>query len=518
MVKKLMIVGLVAVCLICSLFMMKPTSSMLSVSNYNPYADINNDGVVDIYDAILLAGSYNTNGTALPRANVVYDSGWINITDRRGQDLVITHNLNRTDLTLDIATKASLDGPEQKCYGLKTVEGWQQTYGGPAFEEIHSVIKTKDGGYALGGDTNEYGYAFYFVKTDANGNMQWSKTYGENGMYRIYADVVQTSDGGYALAGYKNSYSAGGLDYWLVKTDENGNALWNRTYGGPGDEIAFALIQTSDGGYVLGGKSDSFGQGYDIYIVKTNSTGDVEWAHNYGGSQDDVMWTPSTILETNDGGLIFAGETKSYGAGNGDIWLIKTDMQGNTLWNMTYGGVNEESSPGLIRTADGGYLMVGSTSSYGAGNSDVWLVKVDAAGNPQWNKTYGGSGTDVGMSVVQTPDGGYAVGAISNSFGLGGWDAWLIRTDSSGNKLWDRVYGGAGDDELYTVLEVTNNVFVIGGDTSSLGAGNLDGWLMQTSAENGLAWKDTTPNSITFFRPLDEIQCNYVRIRLLEIS
>lgn len=414
--KNLMMVLLASLCLITGLIMIKPTASKPGAGGYSPYADINGDGVIDILDAIVLAGQFGTQGTPLPKASVLYDSGLINITDKGGQDFIITHDLNRTDLTLDITTKATMDGPEQKCYGLKATGGWEHTYGDFVDQEIHSIVKTKDGGYAMGG------------------------------------------------------------------------------------------------------RSLSFGTGYDFYIVKTNSTGDAEWAHNFGGPYDDTLWTPSTIVETDDGGLMFAGTTKSFGAGNGDLWLIKTDMLGNALWNRTYGGANDDGGAALIKTTDGGYLIAGGTTSWGAGGQDAWLVKIDADGNEQWNRTYGGTGHDVAMSVVQTTDGGYAVGVLTKSFGLGGWNAWLIKTDENGTKQWDRVYGGAGDYELYSIIQVSGDTFVLGGDTNSIGAGGLDGWLLQTDLEYGLVWKDTTPNSFIFFRPMNEAQSNFVRVRLLEIE
>ena len=515
--KNLIIVLSLAFCLTSYVFMIRPTASMPDTPVYNPLADINNDGEVDIYDAIILAGAYGSHGTPVGRTFVAYDSGWMNITNMTGQDIVINHDLNRTDLTLDITTKATSDGPEQKCYGLKTIMGWNHTYGGPANEEIHSAIRTSDGGFALAGDTNALGYQGYLVKTDSAGNMQWSRTYGVVGFFsRFYADVIQTTDGGYALAGCTSYNSTGDLDFWLVKTDANGTELWNRNYGGTGEDIAFALTQTSDGGYILGGRTKSFGPDYDFYVVKTNSTGDVEWAQHYGGPNDDAMWTSSNILEGSDGGYMFAGETKSFGAGNGDIWLIKTDSLGNVVWNQTYGGPHEDGGGDLIKTSDGGYLIAGNTASWGAGGQDVWLVKIDQLGNVQWNKTYGGAGDDIATCVIQSADGGYAVGAVTKSFGLGGWDAWFMNTDANGTTQWNRVYGGTGDDEFYSIIQA-GDAFVLAGDTASFGAGGPDAWLVQTDLQYGLVWKDTTSNSITFFRPLGEIQCNYVRIRLLEI-
>jgi predicted secreted protein len=210
------------------------------------------------------------------------------------------------------------------------VSGWSQAYGGSGDDEFYSLVRTSDGGYALAGYTNSSGaggYDFWLVKTDSSGTMQWNQTYG--GPKDDEAEcVIQTSDG-YAIAGYTNSTGAGGLDFWLVKTDSYGNMLWSRTYGGAGDEAANAVVQTSDQGYALAGWTTSFGAGgYDFWLVKTDYSGTMQWNQTYGGGGDDAGFS---LVLTSDGGYALAGFTGSYGAGDYDGFLVKTDSVGNSV-------------------------------------------------------------------------------------------------------------------------------------------------------------------------------------------
>jgi hypothetical protein len=207
----------------------------------------------------------------------------------------------------------------------------------------------------------------------------WSQTYGGTGDDEAYS-VIQTSDGGYALAGYTDSYGAYSFqyDFWLVKTDASGNAQWNRTYGGTGNDQAYALVQTSDGGYALAGRTNSFGAGqYDFWLVKTDYAGNMQWNKTYGGTSYDYAYS---VVQTSDGGYALAGHTRSFGAGSTDFWLVKTDASGNAQWNKTYGGTEFDAAYALVETGDGGYALAGITLSYGASNSDFWLVKTDENG------------------------------------------------------------------------------------------------------------------------------------------
>ena len=308
-----------------------------------------------------------------------YDTGWINITDMCGQYFNVTHNLNSTDLIVDIQGKTTLDsGPHQKYYGLTSyTQGWSRTYGGPNDETVSALVRTTDGGYALAGYTYSFGAGqsdAWLVKTDGLGNMEWNMTYGGSSYDFAYA-LVQTTDGGYALAGATTSF--GGYDAWLVKTDENGNMQWNKTYGGPYREDAYALVQTGDGGYALAGFT---GSGGNAWLVKTDVSGNMQWNKTYGGQSYSLVYA---LVQTGDGGYALAG---AIGNGYTDFWLVKTDSSGNMQWNRTYGGTNDDEATTLVQTRDGGYALAGWTNSFGAGSDDFWLVKTDAGGSMQWNK------------------------------------------------------------------------------------------------------------------------------------
>jgi hypothetical protein len=267
---------------------------------------------------------------------------------------------------------------------------WSQTYGSGK-EGANSLVETSDGGYAIAGGTASFGAGesdFWLIKTDANGNMEWNQTYG-GAESEMAHSLVETSDGGYAIAGYTHSFGAGGSDFWLVKTDANGNVEWNQTYGGAGNDYARALIETSDGGYVIAGHADPFGVdifsgGRDFLVIKTDSYGNMEWNQTYSDSPTNSC---SDLVETNDGGYLLAGGTGRYLV-EANIWLIKTDEMGNMEWNQRYGGRDHAGANSLVETSDGGYALAGYTTSVYAGPADFWLVKTDEYGNipefPSW--------------------------------------------------------------------------------------------------------------------------------------
>lgn len=372
------------------------------------------------------------------------------------------------------------------CPSAQAVTGWSKTYGGAkaeghngaqTYDKIYPVvIPTSDGGFLLAGDTSSYGAGSndaYLVKTDANGEMQWQRTYG--GPLNESACVVcPTNDGGYALACITNSYGAGGHDAWLLKTDADGNLQWNKTYGGTNEDGAYIVVQTADEGYFIVGYTKSFGAGNeDAWLIKTDSAGNMLWNKTYGGTSLDGV---GGLILTADGGYMLVGYTASFGGFKG--WLIKTDTSGNMLWNKTYSVASMCWFDLGIQTADGGYAIAGKTfpTAYG----DAWLVKTDSDGNMLWNKTYGGTGDDQGFCVMQMDDGGYLVQGMTASFGAGGVDGWLFRTDSSGNMLWNKTYGGAGTEFMDEIMQTSDGGYIMAGFTDSFGAGSTDLWLIKT--------------------------------------
>jgi parallel beta-helix repeat protein len=349
---------------------------------------------------------------------------------------------------------------------------WNKTYGGTAIDEVYSVVQTSDGGYALAGYTGSYGagsYDFWLVKTDSSGTAQWNKTYGGTGADYAYS-VVQTSDGGYAIAGWTNSSGAGNFDFWLVKTDSSGTMQWNKTYGGTSIDYCFSLIQTDDGGYALAGHNS------DFWLVKTDSSGTAQWNKTYGGISTERAYS---VVQTSDGGYAISGETSSYGAGNLDFWLVKTDSSGTAQWNKTYGGANLDDMCSVVQTVDGGYALAGSTLSFGAGGLDFWLVKTDSSGTAQWNKTYGGASYERSCSLIQDSDGGYALAGYTYSFGAGNYDFWLVKTDSSGTAQWNKTYGGTDADLGQSLVKTGDGGYAFAGYTHSFGAGDYDAWLIK---------------------------------------
>jgi len=362
---------------------------------------------------------------------------------------------------------------------------WTRTYGGSSSDEAWSVQQTTDGGFIVAGRTRSFGagvWDVWLLKTDADGDTLWARTYGGSAPDYGFS-VQQTSDSGYITAGYTLSFGAGGSDVYLVRTDANGNTLWTRTYGGTGTDEGYSAQQTTDGGYIVAGRTTSFGGGGDdVYLVKTDANGDTLWTRAYGGSTGDEA---RSVQQTTDGGYIITGRTYSYERFN-DIWLLKTDANGDTLWTRTYGRSDNDESFCVQQTTDGGYIITGRTYS-SERFDDIWLLKTDANGDTLWTRTYGGSGGDEGWSVQQTTDGGYIVAGATISFGAGDYDAWLLKTDADGDTLWTRTYGGTDMDWGYSVQQTTDGGYIVAGYIYFFSTYESDVWLVRVAGLSDVA-------------------------------
>jgi hypothetical protein len=369
------------------------------------------------------------------------------------------------------------------CKRNQTPSSFTVTFGGSGADLGISVQQTSDSGYVATGITGllpTHGGNVLLIKTDASGNRIWDKSFGESGDDEGRS-VQQTADGGYVIAGWTMLHSASSPGAWLIKTDASGNGVWDRTFGGTGIPLGFSVQQTSDGGYVIAGRitSDSAGHG-DAWLIKADASGSKVWDRTFGGTGDDAG---CSVQQTSDGGYVVAGWTASFGAGSYDIWVIRTDAVGDAIWSRTFGGTNWDEGSSVRQTSDGGYIITGFTGSYGAGGHDVWLIKTDTSGNKVWDRTFGGTGLDEGNSVQQTSDGGYVIAGVTNSFGAGGSDVWLIKTDLAGNEVWDETFGGTGYDGGKSVQQTFDGGYVVVGWTASYGAGDDDVWLIKTDAE-----------------------------------
>ena len=425
------------------------------------------------------------------------------------------------------------------CSQTPTIQ-WDKTIGGAFKDYLWSAQQTNNGGYILGGYSeslvsgdktaiSQGGNDYWIVKLDADGNKLWDKTIG-GGNQDYLKSLQQTNDGGYVLGGNSNSPasgdktigSKGDLDYWIVKLDANGNKIWDKTIGGSNEDNLQALQQTNDGGYILGGYSNSLISGdktendkgnYDYWVVKLDVNGNKIWDKTIGGNNEDRLMS---LQQSSDGGYILGGYSNSpisedktaSDKGSYDYWVVKLDANGNTIWDNTVGGSGGDLLSRLKQTLDGGYVLVGHSSSNISadktenckGSEDYWIVKLDPNGNRSWDKTIGGVGEEYPYSLQQTSDGNYILGGVSNSSisgdktenSKGGFDYWLVKLDPNGNMIWDNTIGGSGDDFLFSLQQTVGGGYILCGYSNSSisenktenSRGDFDYWVVKLNGEN----------------------------------
>jgi len=356
---------------------------------------------------------------------------------------------------------------------------FQRTLGGPGIEFCWDIKATADSAFVFAGNTNygQFGGNIYLCKIDMHGDTIWSRALGGNSSESGYG-VGQGADGGFLVAGITYSFGAGWSDAYAIKTDGSGNPTWSKTYGGVNAEDILAVTGTADGGFVLLGSTSSFGAGsFDIYMLRVNLNGDTLWTKTIGGlAEDDGM----ALQQTSDGGFIVTGQTKSFGAGAEDAYLLRTTGSGGLLWMKTYGDSVSETGLGVVQTPDGGFLMAGLSTSFSS-DADAFLIRTDASGDTLWTKRYRGVSSDVFKHVLQTSDGGFLLTGESYSFGTGG-DGFAVRTDSLGNLLWAKAYGGPSHDHFETAALTPDGFLLAGEEGSGFGAGLLDVYLVRTDS------------------------------------
>lgn len=378
------------------------------------------------------------------------------------------------------------------------VEEWSRTYGGEFWDEAYSV-EIPDEGYIITGSRNIQNtpanitdsYDAILIKTDLNGNEQWNRTYaGKKGM-----KVSIAPDGGYIIRGLND------WDYWLMKTDVLGLEQMNRTLRVDNNFTCFAIEETSDRGSILAGGDIIFLSESNITshlrFVKINASGDEEWNVTSKRPHGDMA---ASVYQTLDGGYVLAGYSGS-GDNDADALIMKTDAKGNEQWNRTFGWVGEpEAAYSVAQTEDGGYILGGFKLSQRlmGNNYDAWVIKTDASGNEQWNRIFGGPNEDFVSSVQQTSDGGYIFAGYTNR--AGDLDTWIIKTDSNGKETWKKVYERSKKDKINTVKEVSNHVYLLAGDSESYGAGNYDAWLVKIRETNASALETTIADIDGFIR------------------
>ncbi|MFC2167084.1 CFI-box-CTERM domain-containing protein [Acidobacteriota bacterium] len=356
---------------------------------------------------------------------------------------------------------------------------WARTYGTDDDEHAYFVKQTNDGGYIVAGQTgmrqredlgpsNPPMEEVWIVKLSSEGDVEWQKIFGEDNTDEVHF-IQQTNDGGYIFGGrilisthYRSS---------IIKLSSNGDVEWQKSYGGVSIDIN-SLQQTTDEGYVVAGElwspEDSR---YEFMVLKLFFDGTVEWSKTYGGTMYDQA---ESIRQTVDGGYIVAGQTESFGAGGYDIWILKLASDGRIEWQKTYGGSESEGANSIRQTNEGGYIVAGQTLSFGAGFLDIWILKISSVGDIEWQKTCGGSQSDVASSVQQTFDGGYVIAGETTSFGAGNKEFWILKLDILGDIEWQKTYGGSQNEEASFIQQAGDGGYLVAGSTDTYGAGKRD--------------------------------------------
>jgi methyl-accepting chemotaxis protein len=352
----------------------------------------------------------------------------------------------------------------------------QKMYGGIGDEHSTCTQPTSDGGLIT---TVHDGDRSYILKTNNLGNKEWQKNIDLTSVGVVWCNSIQqTQDGGYIIAGEIDVQSTGILAFnhqiLLIKTDAAGTQQWYKTIGGETKDIAYSVQVTPDGGYIIGGSTEKYGTLLrNSYVVKTDSSGKIIWEKSFGGNLDNIAYC---LQVTSDGGFVIAGFISTLNA-RWDIYLIKLDSSGNEMWEKTIGGARNDVAYSIQTTSDGGLIIAGSTASFGT-NLDIYLIKTDSSGNKVWEKNIGGPLDDFARSIQVTPDGGYIIAGQTLSFG-GKLNVYLVKVDSSGNKMWEKNFGGEEDDIAVSVQVTTEGGYLTVGDSNSFSAGYSDVYLVR---------------------------------------
>ncbi|HSV50317.1 MAG TPA: collagen-like protein [Candidatus Acidoferrales bacterium] len=384
---------------------------------------------------------------------------------------------------------------------------WTQTYSGQGSDYAYSVINTKDSGFAIAGYTisplTSYSNV-YLVKTSNNGVLEWSKTYAIGDSSRGLS-VIQTSDGGFAIAGRSDNAML------ILKTDVNGTLQWSQVFAKGYSSYGYTLVQTSDGGLAVAGFTNAASSSSDVYLVKTYANGTQQWNQTYGTSNYETCYS---MVATTDGGFALTGGIGNSTSGQEDVLLLKVNASGTLMWSKSYDTESDDYGYSVAATADGGFAVAGTIYNIATYSSDAFLLKTTADGTLQWTKTYGGSNYEYGYSVIATGDGGYAIGGYVEALSTSGYDLMLIKTDINGTTEWTQTYGGSRSERSRSVVATPDGGFAIAGYTSTPTGYDICLYKTSVKIELGLARISATGNTLTIYRGADDSYWQYVRIQI----
>lgn len=404
---------------------------------------------------------------------------------------------------------------------------FQKHYGGSGDDYGSTCLQTSDGGYIVTGSTDSYGlggWDIYVIRTNEYGETLWTKTYGGSS-YDVSTDIIATDDGNYAICGITDSYGYGNHDVYLIKIDQNGDTLWAKTYGGTGSDAGYSIVQTLDNGIVISGNTGSFSPvTSSIYLIKTDENGDTLWTKTY--YKQDVN-TGYDVIETNDTGLLIA-VTLSNTILTHDYMLIKTNMNGDTIWTKVYDKGGDDWLSCAIELSGGDFIISGRTNSMGYGGYDTFLARYNNSGDEIWFKNYGGTEDDLGGRIVVTNDLGIVFSGSTYSFGHGSSDAYLIKTNLSGDTLWTKTYGGIANDNGGSIEQTMDGGLIIGGSSTSFGNGS-EVYLIKTNSFGFVGIEQIynilnevkiypNPNNGVFTIEQEKWDANYSSLRIFDLN
>lgn len=391
---------------------------------------------------------------------------------------------------------------------------FQKVFGNVNGSQGNAIISTLSGGYAIAGWYDVDGLfsaEFYVINLNAEGDTLWTKSFGkradttgfaQNGSGNEGYHLLQVADGGFLFVGERHEIQGGTSDAYAVRISPAGDLLWSRMYGGEDNEYGVSVAESADGHFVIGGFTETFGAGIrDMLLFKIDGDGDTLWTKTYGGPSIDAAME---MKQTADGGYILVGYTFSFGAGSSDVYVVRTDAAGNVLWQKTFGANLNEIGHSILETDDGGFVICGEAESFGAGNQDVYVLKISREGSLEWSKTYGGEDYEAGLSIAQSADLGYAIAGYTRGYGAGAEDFFLIKTNTNGDLEWAKTFGGPSDDSAKSILSANDKGFVMTGYTRSFGSGVLDVYLVKTDSLGQSTCGDSVINMNTMEVPTVE--------------
>lgn len=390
---------------------------------------------------------------------------------------------------------------------ISAQQQFQKKYESTNSSRAYSVSLTNDGGYILAGSYDVSGLLsaeYYVVKLDATGDTMWAYTYGptvdttissnRDGAGNEAYNIIQTFDLGYLIVGEAHAFGSGSSDIFVLKLTPLGDTVWTKTYGGINSDYSYKVIQLVDSGYILSGFTESYGLGVrDVYVLRLDKKGDTLWSKSYGGNGIDGS---NDMIQTYDGGFVIVGNTFSFGEGVSDVYVIKISENGTLKWATAYGGTLNDFGNAISETSDSGFVISGSTESFGSGQRDVYVIKIDSIGNLIWSKAIGGIENESGKSIQVLPNNEIVVLGNTRSFGQGFEDYYLIKLNSLGDTIMTKTYGGSSTEFGESIQQTSDKGFIMAGFTNSFNTWNYDIYLVKTDSLGNSGCNESTTSTL----------------------